>query len=70
MTCYSFYIQELLGGVPKNCENLTVGEFLDKNPQGTYLIRIDGHLTCGINNDVYDIWDCRNRLCTMAWKMA
>ena len=69
MTCYCFLIQQVLGGIPKNCENMTVGEFIDKHPEGTYLIRIDGHLTCGLNNTVYDIWDCRNRLCTMAWEI-
>lgn len=69
MTCYCFYIQEVLGGLPKNCENMTVGEFADKHPQGTYLIRINGHLTCLIDNTIYDIWDCRSRLCTTAWEV-
>jgi hypothetical protein len=68
-TCYSFCINQVLGGVPTDCEGLTVGEFADLHPNGTYLIRIEGHLTCIINNNVYDIWDCRNRLCDMAWKI-
>ena len=66
-TCYSFLIQEVLGGIPKNCENLTVGEFADLHSKGTYLIRIQGHLTTCIDNTIYDIWDCRNRICDMAW---
>lgn len=68
-TCYSFLIQEVLGGVPKNCEGMTVGQFADNNPIGTYLIRIHGHLTTIIDNEVWDIWDCRERYCDLAWKV-
>lgn len=69
MTCYSFLIQQVLGGMPRNCENMAVEEFADKCPVGTYLVRIDGHLTCIVNNTIYDIWDCRKRLCTAAWEV-
>jgi hypothetical protein len=68
-TCYSFLIQEVLGGIPKNCDGLTVGDFADINSKGTYLIRIQGHLTAVKDNCVYDIWDCRSRYCDLAWKM-
>lgn len=68
-TCYSFFINQVIGGVPTNCEDMTVGRFADEHPNGTYLIRIDGHLTAVIDNVCYDIWDCRNRICDMAWKI-
>lgn len=68
-TCYSFFIQEVLGGIPKNCDGMTVGEFADLHPYGTYLIRIKGHLTAIINNTIYDIWDCRSRFCDIAWEV-
>ena len=69
-TCYSFAIQEVLGGVPTNCNGMTVGDFADLHPNGTYLIRIKGHLTCvKAPATVYDIWDCRSKLCDLAWKM-
>ena len=68
-TCYSFVINQVLGGVPVNCEGYTVGKFADKHPNGTFLIRIQGHLTIIIDNVIYDLWDCRNRFCDMAWKM-
>ena len=68
-TCYSFAIQEVLGGVPTNCNGMTVGEFADKHPKGTYLIRIEGHLLCISNNVIYDLWDNRHRECDLAWKM-
>ena len=39
----------------------------DRHPYGVYLVRIDGHLTCVIDDGVYDIWDCRDELATNAW---
>lgn len=69
MTCYAHLIQSVLGGVPRNCEGMTVGEFADLHPKGTYLIRISGHLTMIQDNTIYDIWDCRNRMCDVAWEM-
>ncbi len=68
-TCYSFTIQEVLGGVPKNCDGMTVGEFADLHPRGTYLIRIEGHLTCIIDNTCWDLWNCLHRKCDMAWQL-
>lgn len=68
-TCYSFTIQEVLGGVPVNCDNMSVGEFCDAHSQGIYLIRIKGHLTAIKDGVCYDTWDCRARECDMAWRM-
>ena len=68
-TCYSFFIQQVLGGVPKNCDGMTVGEFADEHPNGTYLIRIQSHLLCIVDNTIYDLWDNRYRYCDLAWKM-
>lgn len=68
MTCYSFYIQEVLGGTQKNCD-MSVEEFADLHPYGIYLVRIEGHLSCIIDNTIYDIWDCRKRICTTAWEV-
>ena len=68
-TCYAFSIQEGLGGVPTNCEGMSVGEFADRHPIGTYLIRIKGHLTEIQDNICYDIWNCLDRECDMAWRM-
>ena len=69
-TCYSFLIQEVLGGVMKDCHGLRVGDFARLNPKGTYLIRIQGHLTCLIDGKIYDTWDCLDRMCDIVWKVA
>lgn len=68
-TCYSFLIQEVLGGVMKDCHGLTVREFAELNPYGTYLIRIEGHLTCLIGGKIYDTWSCLDRMCDIVWKV-
>ena len=68
-TCYSFLVQEVLGGVPKNCDGMTVGQFADRHPKGTYLIRIKGHLTTLQDGVCYDLWNCLDRECDLAWQM-
>ena len=46
-----------------------VGEFVDAHQEGTYLITMDGHITCCKNGTIYDTFDCRNRLMKCAWKV-
>ena len=69
VSCYEFLIREVLGGVPVNCENMSINEFADLHPQGTYLLRINGHITTLIDFTLYDVWDCRKKIITNAWKM-
>jgi hypothetical protein len=69
-SCYSFLLSDVLGYRQVNCDGMTIGEFADLHPQGTYLIRIDGHLTTIINNTLYDTFDCKNSFCDIAWRVA
>jgi hypothetical protein len=68
-TCYSFAIQEVFGGIPKNCDGMSVGDFANKHPYGTYLIRIKGHLTVIQDGVCYDLWNCLDRECDIAWQL-
>lgn len=68
-TCYSWLIREVLGGLPVNCEGMTADDFAELHPCGIYLLRMDGHITTLIDGVVYDIFDCRDRLLTNAWKV-
>ena len=68
-TCYSFLIQEVLGGIPRDCNLMTVEEFADLHPHGVYLARMDGHISVIIENCVYDTFDCRGHLLTNAWEI-
>ena len=45
----------------------TIEKFLTENPTGKYLIRVKGHLTCGIDGVLRDTWDCRNRKIDIVW---
>lgn len=69
VSCYEFLIREVLGGTPVNCEGMTVNDFAELHPHGTYLLRMDGHITTLIDFSVYDIFDCRNHKITNAWKV-
>lgn len=49
---------------------ITVGEFVNNNPKGTFLITVKGHITCAIDNCVMDTWDCRDKLIWGVWVVA
>lgn len=66
--CYSNFITYVLKYKEVNCYNLTIGEFAEKYPYGTYLVRIEGHLTTIKDGVLYDIFDCSNELCNTVWK--
>ena len=66
--CYSNFITNILKYKEVNCDNMTVEEFADTHPYGTYLIRVPSHLTVIRDGVLYDIWDCRHEFCDTAWK--
>lgn len=67
--CYKFLLDDVFKYKRMNCDNLLVDEFVDMHPYGVYLLRINGHITCAIDDTVYDIWDCRDELVTDAWRV-
>ena len=69
VSCYEWLIREVLGGTPVNCEGMTINDFAELHPYGTYLLRMDGHILTLIDFTVYDIFDCRKHRITNAWKM-
>lgn len=50
-------------------QGMTIEEFLNLNPKGIFIIRVQGHLTCGIDGVLYDTWDCRNEIVDVVWKV-
>lgn len=48
---------------------ITVGEFVDTHPQGTYLITMRGHITCAIDGCIYDTFDPSDRYVWGAYKV-
>ena len=69
-TCYSFLLTNVLGYRQVNCDGMTIGEFSDLHPHGTYLIRIDMHLTAIKDGNLHDTFDCRDRFCHIAWEVC
>jgi hypothetical protein len=69
MSCYKHLIENVLYYKPLDCDGMTVGEFADMHPQGTYLVRMEQHISIIIDNCVNDIFDCRGHLLTNAWEV-
>lgn len=64
------------GGYLKRCgfyrllapEDITVEEFSDLHPNGTYILALSGHVVCVRDNVVYDTWDSRNEIVLYFWQ--
>lgn len=68
--CYKFLLEDVFKAKSVDCDYMSVAKFADNYPNGVYLVRVSGHLTCVIDNCVFDIWDCRNEIVTDAWEIA
>lgn len=44
-----------------------VGDFVKNHPLGTYLITMNGHITCCVDGTIFDTFDCRNRTIEFVW---
>lgn len=42
--------------------DLSVGKFVEDHPIGTFLITMNGHITCSIDGVIYDTFDPSERL--------
>lgn len=52
-----------------NGSEVTVGDFVRQNPNGIYLITMNGHITCCADGTLYDTFDPSNRLMWDAYKV-
>ena len=70
VACYRMFIENVLKYKPmKGVEGLFVGEFADLYPDGTYLVRMDGHISVCKDGTIYDLFDCRDEFITDAWRV-
>lgn len=69
VSCYTHLIEKVLCAVPKNCDEMTANDFAEIHPQGTYLLRMNGHITTLIDYTVFDLFDCREYFITNAWEI-
>ena len=68
--CYSFLLDNVFDYEQVDCYGLSVHEFCQEYDEGVYLVRMDGHLTCVINGEIWDTWDCGNEIVTNAWNVS
>lgn len=68
--CYQHLLEDVYGleRVP-NVRGLTVEEFAYYFNEGTYIIRLDGHLTCLIDGINYDLWDTSKQVIDVVWRV-
>lgn len=54
--------------IPDTCPNCyTVKEFSEDHPEGKYILCMSGHVTAVIDGDVYDSWDCLDKIPIYYW---
>lgn len=68
--CYKHLLDSVYG--LKRIESYhgyTVEEFINMNPTGKFIIRVDAHLTACEDGVLYDIWDCRDEIVDIVWQV-
>lgn len=68
--CYKFLLDNVYNlDRIEECQGMKVYEFADFFPHGIYIVRVDGHCTCVINNQILDTWNCGDEIVDIAWKV-
>lgn len=65
--CYHHLLEDIFGMRPVFCDSETVGEVVENNPGHKLLVRVEGHLTCGMYGTVIDTWDCTREIVDCYW---
>ena len=61
---WKYYVEEVLGAIKISFpavsgeERMNGKKFMDDYHQGTYILRMAGHLSVCIDGNIYDTWDC------------
>lgn len=48
-------------------DNVTVGEFAYMNPRGTFLVTMPSHITCIVDGEIVDTFDCSDYTMFCSW---
>lgn len=68
--CYRHLLDDVFKYQRVECYGDTVREFAEKHPKGTYLVRMQGHISTIKEGDIWDIFDCGDEFLTDAWKVS
>ena len=52
----------------ENVKGMPIWEFCELFRYGTFIIRVEGHLTCVINGVINDIWNCEEEIIDIVWE--
>lgn len=68
--CYKYLLDNVYD-LPRieEFKGMTVGEFANIAHKGKYIIRVPNHLTCVIDNEICDIWNCQNEIVDIIWEV-
>ena len=68
--CYKFLIEDVLKCRRVNCDGMYPDNFAELHDDGTYLLRMNGHICSCIRGKIYDIFDSRYYdFLTDAWRV-
>lgn len=71
LCCYKFLLDEVYGLERiEEFQGRTIECFANYHPIGTYIIRIEGHLTSLIDGVIYDLWNCSDKVVDVVWKVC
>ena len=71
LCCYKFLLDEVYNlNRIEEYQGFMIQDFIADNPKGTYLIRIEGHLTCVVDGKVYDTWNCLDKIIDVIWEVS
>ena len=66
--CYDNLLEKIFGYERIDCYfDITVNEVVKAHPCDKLIVRVQSHLTCGINGITLDIWDCTDELVDCYW---
>lgn len=68
--CYKYLLDDVydLKRI-EEVKGMTIEEFANYFPIGIFIVRVEGHLTCIIDNHIMDIWDCRDKIVDLVWEV-
>ena len=68
--CYKYLLDDVydLKRI-EEVRGMTIEEFANYFPIGIFIVRVEGHLTCVIDNHIMDIWDCRDKIVDLVWEV-
>lgn len=66
-SCYRGLLEDYYGLIPRYGNDMTVEEVALLYPHNRVIMRVYAHLTCSINGNIYDIFDCSKDIVDEYW---